>query len=564
MFCRVTIEFMKGLSQRSAKIKFCPGRFALSLSLTMNLELTVKNYRCFSEAQPARLKLNRGVTALIGGNNSGKSTLLRLFHEFQPLFEKLSHDVDTVSDLFTRGLSLPPLKAVRDPWKIFHRDSHGDLVISVRIARADGFDETAVSGPDETHLAIARKNFHCHARVAADRDAAAARHATAGTAPVDNLVFLEKWRKVFQSLSRSLYIGPFRGLEDVWLADDGTAARAAFRDQTRRLVAGGGAGRVCGEIKTLFHFHDFDFRPAAGDAPAGDRQRLEFFINGAPVPVEELGSGLGQTLMILLRAQLARPDYIFIDEPEAHLHASLQADFITTLSGFARAAMVFASHNIGLTKIAGDRTYRIRRDASTGASIISKFTPDIRLSEMVGEAGFSAQQIEGCAKVLLVEGPTEIRAIRQILRKLDAEQHIVLIPLGGGSMITANRDDELREITRICRDVYCLIDSERPSADSAIAADRLAFKASCEKVGIDCHILERRAFENYFTARAIQSHYGKSFRALGPYDDLRVKNPTWHKVYNWKIARDMPLSDFAGTDLGKFLQKVAIAPCKVL
>ncbi|MDR2462852.1 MAG: AAA family ATPase [Verrucomicrobiales bacterium] len=507
----------------------------------MNLEISVKNYRCFGD--PARLRLGRGITALIGGNNSGKSTLLRLFHEFQPLFEKLSHDVDTVSALFTNGLPLPPLKAVRDPWKIFHRDSPGDLIISVRVARAGGFDETGVSGPDETHLAIARKNFHCHARVAADAQPAA-----------DNLVFLEKWRKIFQSLSRSLYIGPFRGLEDLWLADDDTAARAAFREQTRRLLTDSGAGRVCEEIKTLFRLRNFDLRAA---------DRLEFFINRAPVPVEELGSGLGQTLMILLRAQLARPDYIFIDEPEAHLHASLQADFITTLSGFARVAMVFASHNVGLTKIAGDRTYSIRRAADSGDSIISKFKPGIRLSEMVGEAGFSAQQVEGRAKVLLVEGPTEIRAIRQILRKMNADHHIVLIPLGGGSMITANRDDELREITRICRDVYCLIDSERPAADAHIAPDRLAFKASCEKVGIECHILQRRAFENYFTARAIQAHYGKSFRALGPYDDLRVKNPRWHKVYNWKIARDMPLGDFADTDLGKFLQKIAAAPCKV-
>jgi ABC-type cobalamin/Fe3+-siderophores transport system ATPase subunit len=291
-----------------------------------------------------------------------------------------------------------------------------------------------------------------------------------------------------------------------------------------------------------------------------DRMRASGF---KPCFASRYSSGLSQALMILLCAQIHRPDYIFIDEPEAHLHASLQADFITTLSGFAHAAMVFASHNIGLAKIAGDRTYSIRRDANDGTSVISKFTPGIRLSEMVGEAGFSAQQIEGFTKVLLVEGPTEIRAIRQILRKLNAEHHIVLIPLGGGSMITANRDDELREITRICREVYCLIDSEKPAAGVPVAADRLAFKASCEKVGIHCHILERRAFENYLTEPAIRHYYGKSCRALGPYDDLTTKHPGWHKVYNWKIVRDMPLGDFAKTDLGKFLKKVAVAPGKI-
>jgi ABC-type cobalamin/Fe3+-siderophores transport system ATPase subunit len=517
----------------------------------MNLEVSVKNYRCFGEQSPARLSLNRGITALIGSNNSGKSTLLRLFYEFRPLFEKLSHDVDTTAALFEQGLPLPPLKAVQDPWKIFHRDSQGDLVISVRIARAGGFDETAVSGPDEVHIAISHKNFHCHARVGANQGKAA---------PVDNVIFLEKWRKVFQSLFRSLYIGPFRGLDENLLYGQGgdLDPNQQFKQQVLELIReDNGIHRVCEEIKTLFRFKDFDIR--VNKDPA---QHLEFYINHTLTPVEELGSGLGQTLMILLRAQIHHPDYIFIDEPEAHLHASLQADFITTLSGFARVAMIFASHNVGLAKIAGDRTYSIHRDANNQTSVITKFNPDIRLSEMVGEAGFSAQQIEGCTKVLLVEGPTEIRAIRQILRKMNAEHQIVLIPLGGGSMITANRDDELREITRICNDVYCLIDSEKPHANSPIAPDRLAFKASCEKVGINCHILERRAFENYLGEKAIQHYYGKSARALGPYDDLR-KNPTWHKVYNWKIARDMPLGDFEQNDLGKFLKKVATAPRKI-
>jgi energy-coupling factor transporter ATP-binding protein EcfA2 len=522
----------------------------------MNLEISVKNYRCFGEQSPARLKLNRGITALIGNNNSGKSTLLRLFQEFSPLFEKLSHDVDTTATIFQQGLQLPPLKSVQDPWKIFHRNSQGDLVISVRISRAKDFDETAISGPDEIHLAISHKNFHCHARIDTNTEQDANHHA-----PVDNLIFLEKWRKVFQSLSRSLYIGPFRGLDEALLRDH-TAnddAHEKFKQQIITLITDDTAiHHLCAEIKDLFQLKAFEVRLTKDQPP-----HLEFYLNNTLTPIEELGSGLAQTLLILLRAQIHRPDYIFIDEPEAHLHPTLQADFITTLSGFARVAMVFASHNIGLTKIAGDRTYSIHRDANNQSSIITKFNPDIRLSEMAGEIGFSAQQIEGCTKVLLVEGPTEIRAIRQILRKMQDQHNIVLIPLGGSSMITANRDDELREITKICNDVYCLIDSEKPSANSQLSADRLAFKESCQRTGIECHILERRAFENYFSEKAIQHYYGKSFRALGPYDELKTKNPSWHKVYNWKIARDMPLEDFLKNDLGKFLNHVIAAPCKI-
>ena len=47
----------------------------------MNIDLTIKNYRCFSRIVPAHLKLKAGIVALVGTNNSGTSSLLRFFYE---------------------------------------------------------------------------------------------------------------------------------------------------------------------------------------------------------------------------------------------------------------------------------------------------------------------------------------------------------------------------------------------------------------------------------------------------------------------------------------------------
>ncbi len=44
----------------------------------MDLEITIKNYRCFSDEKPARLVLRKGFPAFVGVNNSGKSSLLKL------------------------------------------------------------------------------------------------------------------------------------------------------------------------------------------------------------------------------------------------------------------------------------------------------------------------------------------------------------------------------------------------------------------------------------------------------------------------------------------------------
>ncbi len=518
----------------------------------MNLEITVKNYRCFGDEVPAKLRLVRGITALIGGNNAGKSTLLRLFYEFRPLFTRLASGGEACANLIDKGLELPPLQAVSDRTQIFHRNNHGDLVIGIRILHPSPNGHNGDSGPDDIFIVISRKDFHCRANLS---------HEYQNRRPrLDDPTFLEKWRTVFESLSKTLYIGPFRGLDELSLYGRSFDLQMGgpFLEQVRELQKSGkDLDRVCDEIKALFRLKSFEIVPGKGG------KTLEFLVNHAPTPIEELGSGLAQVVFILLHARLRRPDYIFIDEPEAHLHVSLQADFVTALSGFARIGLIFASHNLGLAKSAGERIYSVMRNPEQTYTTVTEFKPEQRLSEVLGELNFAAQQQQGCTKLLLVEGPTEIKAIRQILRKIKAENAVILLPLGGGSMITANRDDELAEIKKICRDVYALIDSEKPSAQAPVANDRLAFGHSCQRADIGCHVLERRSFENYFSEKAVQHLYGKKYRALGAFEDVKERYPAWQKADNWKIVRDMALEDIERTDLGRFLRHVVEAPCRV-
>ncbi|MGT2473675.1 hypothetical protein [Paraburkholderia terrae] len=46
-------------------------------------QFVVKNYRCFSDENPARFVISRGMICFIGVNNSGKSALLKFFQEFR-------------------------------------------------------------------------------------------------------------------------------------------------------------------------------------------------------------------------------------------------------------------------------------------------------------------------------------------------------------------------------------------------------------------------------------------------------------------------------------------------
>ena len=56
----------------------------MSILGPLPFELEVHNLRSFT-GKPARLELDGGFTALLGINNAGKSSLLRMFWELRPV-----------------------------------------------------------------------------------------------------------------------------------------------------------------------------------------------------------------------------------------------------------------------------------------------------------------------------------------------------------------------------------------------------------------------------------------------------------------------------------------------
>src|SRR5258706_16356700 len=54
-------------------------------------EIVLKNYRCFEDTDPLTITIDRGFTALVGPNNSGKSSVLRFFFEFREFWNEVRH-----------------------------------------------------------------------------------------------------------------------------------------------------------------------------------------------------------------------------------------------------------------------------------------------------------------------------------------------------------------------------------------------------------------------------------------------------------------------------------------
>jgi len=523
------------------------------------MKLTIKNYRCFSENNPAVIEINKGFISFIGVNNSGKSTLLKFFYEFRHLFQTFSSPHSFHQALRgPQAINIP--NTVFDIEELFSNLNNNNIEITIE---KDVSDASISPQPTKTSFTfiVQRNSPNVTAYIYIDEVNIPAENirVTGDIFECIRPITLDL-KFIFPFLSElgdTLYIGPFRNTINVGTKTDYYDIKVgeSFIQEWRRLKEGKSKRekhetiRLEEEIRRIFSFNSLQINPS------DDNQTLSVVVDGQPYMLPELGSGLAQFIMVFANAAMRRPRYILIDEPELNLHPTLQLDFLTTLASYATAGIIFATHSIGLAKASSDTVYTVKK-ISPGNSEVKELGDVVELPEFLGELSYSGYKELGLDTVLLLEGPKDIRVVQQFLKLLKKEHKIVMIPLGGGSIINAKTEIELKEIKRLSPNMHVIIDSEKTTADEALSSSIQGFVDNCKKYTIDCHVLTLRATENYLSDIAVKKVKGSGFRALAPYEKLSDMQPHWDKEENWMIAKEMSQEDLLKTDLGIFLNKL--------
>jgi hypothetical protein len=518
----------------------------------MNIDVSVQNYRCFTDSDPARFQIGPGFTAFVGVNNSGKSSLLRYFYDFRKFFQmfldKNSMRYITADQPYKYG---PPTELEGTFTFLNNRP--------IRMKFRTHTSASAVEHP-ETDIEInysrdGSLEVRHFVEETIEKFGSAVRYPDAGI------------HALFGSITDMMYIGPFRNIlnfapADPYMRSDLGIYRPVYHDlfmghQFVKCWSDWKLGSDRSKNELALRLEDdlariFDLGRLTINASHGE-STLKIFINGRSYHLDELGAGLAQFIVVLTNVAFRRPSFVLIDEPELNLHPALQLDFLTTLARYANVGVVFATHNLGLARSIGIRIYSTTREADESCRVRQiEATP--RLAEFLGELSFSAHRELGFDKLLLVEGPTDVPVIQQFLRKLGKERQILVLPMHGSATINGKAGPaQLQEVLRITKDVAVLIDSERNTDSEALITDRTEFQKACRKLRIKCHVLDRRATENYLTDRAVKAVKGSSFRALDPYEKLSKLPNGWAKAENWKIAAEMSEDELQETDLGRFL-----------
>jgi predicted ATPase len=537
----------------------------------LKIFVTVKNYRCF--AAPARITLELGhrLTAFVGPNNAGKSTILKFFYELRSIFQ--SGDKLKAANVSPSGPRFAPPKEVTDPEELFCNENDQDIEILVECAPME-FEELAFGPrglppfvPTQIRFVLSRATKAVTSAILCGSDWLENQLQRMGpsvyTNPSNNEQVID-CRSIFAAcdlVGDTLYVPAFRNLINVGANDSfydiltgdafvrnwSNAAGPGLRSRNEAVAS------LNESVEAVFRLKRFEL------VAATDQRSLQAYIDRKPYKLSELGTGLAQFIMVMFSARLSRSAFVLIDEPETGLHPSLQIDFLTTLADTARIGSLFATHSIGLARSVADKTYTVVRTG--GHSELRDFDAQTNVAEFLGEMSYSGSVELGYRKVLLVEGFTEIKAVQQFLRMLKIDHEVTVVPLGGNTVIRSHPERALVELRRLSCNIFALIDSERASASAEVDKVRKRFARTCERFGVDCHILNRRSIENYFTDDAIRKTQisVQPPKALGDYGEVPKG---WSKELNWRTAREMAWDDVATTDLGVFLQHLRDAAVK--
>lgn len=539
----------------------------------MHVEITLKNYRCFSDSEPAKFSLDKGFISFVGANNSGKSTILKFFYEFCDIFKKLSHEWD--QGILDRALT-GNFVQFKQPSSVAHSDelfcNTNDRGIEICFKFINGKttekDETPFLSkmniiiPRGTQYEFGIELYSNESKVSIFESNNLGYNGTKLIYGNEPIVDLSESLQLLKDLSNTLYIGAFRNIINVVSSntsypkyfdiDVGVAFVQAWRNfKTGSLNKDNeDAHKITRDIEHIFEFSNLEINPSASV------DTLKLIINGKSYFLSEVGSGITQFILVLATAAMKKPSYILIDEPELNLHPSLQLDFLTTLGSYASEGVLFATHSIGLARSSADKIYSIHLIDGEKRNV-SEFEATENLVEFLGELNFSGYKELGFDKILLVEGPTDIKTIQQFLRCYKIDHKIVILPLNGKSQINGSFGPELEEIKRISENISVLVDSERTAPGEKLQERIKEFIKVCKQAGVKCHVLERRAIENYFTDEAIKKAKGNKYCALGHYDKRNQFSPGGSKNENWRIAREMDVKELESTDLGTFLKSLS-------
>lgn len=292
------------------------------------------------------------------------------------------------------------------------------------------------------------------------------------------------------------------------------------------------------------------------------------------LPIESLGTGIHQVILLAIAVTLIDHAVVCIEEPEIYLHPELQKKFIKYICDKTNNQYMLTTHSNAIFDC--PRVNIFHCTLENGCTKVKRTRVSSQKYQILDDLGYRASDILQSNCIIWVEGPSDRIYLNKWIGDKAPELREGLeysIMFYGGRLLNhLSVDDQAVKdfisLSRMNRNVALIMDSDKRYPRQPLNETKKRIIEEFANISGVCWVTKGRQIENYVSPQhmidSIKTVHGSgcSMKNILEYDDVTkyVKNGKEQIIDKIAIAKDVATypADFTVLDLAKKIDEVIL------